>query len=100
MLVLSVYALTDCSSPEAKDELYRELYGLLRRSVVVAGDFNTQLGCVVETKWHIGGYQTDNGNLFIQVYSGHRLFLPDTNLVIKSDACSPPDLCLHRVGLI
>lgn len=55
LFVLSVAAPTDCTSPETKDECYRESSQLLRTVLlpyvgVVADDFNVQVGDLAKTE--------------------------------------------------
>nr|CAX83711.1 endonuclease-reverse transcriptase [Schistosoma japonicum] len=90
LFVVSAYAPTDCSPDKLKDEFYRNLCELLQKAkhsdiVVVAGDFNAQIGSLDQTERHLGGYfsvpaqRTDNGDHLLQLCSDNRLFLANTN---------------------
>ncbi|CAH8430348.1 unnamed protein product [Schistosoma haematobium] len=94
LFVVSAYALTDCSSDDVKDEFYRKLSELLQKAkrsdiVLVAGDFNAQIGSLNQTERHLGGYfsiptqRTDNGDRLLQLCSDNRLFLANTNFKHK-----------------
>ncbi|CAH8613030.1 unnamed protein product, partial [Schistosoma mattheei] len=94
LFVVSAYAPTDCSSDEVKDEFYRKLSELLQKAkrsdiVLVAGDFNAQIGSLNQTERHLGGYfsiptqRTDNGDRLLQLCSDNRLFLANTNFKHK-----------------
>ncbi|CAH8595597.1 unnamed protein product [Schistosoma rodhaini] len=55
LFVVSAYAPTDCSHDEVKDDFYRKLSELLQKAkrsdiVVVAGDFNAQVGSLNQTE--------------------------------------------------
>ncbi|PXX94074.1 hypothetical protein DF185_23100, partial [Marinifilum breve] len=73
LFVVSAYSPTDCSSDDVKDEFYRKLSDLLRKAkrsdvVIVAGDFNAQIGKLSERERHLSGsygvvaQRTDNGD--------------------------------------
>ncbi|RTG88280.1 uncharacterized protein DC041_0005854 [Schistosoma bovis] len=73
LFVVSAYSPTDCSSDDVKDEFYRKLSDLLRKAkrsdvVIVAGDFNAQVGKLSDRERHLGGsygvvaQRTDNGD--------------------------------------
>ncbi|CAH8439570.1 unnamed protein product [Schistosoma margrebowiei] len=77
-----------------KDEFYRKLSELLQKAkrsdiVIVAGDFNAQIGSLSQTERHLGGYyiipaqRTDNGDRLLQLCSDSRLFLANTNFKHK-----------------
>lgn len=72
----------------------------------VAGDFNAQTSCIVETKRRTGGQFSvsadwiDNGNCLIEVYSNHRPFLEKPLFVLESDIDSSGTIPrLHSLGL-
>ncbi|KAK4467292.1 hypothetical protein MN116_000315, partial [Schistosoma mekongi] len=94
LFVVSAYAPTDCSSDEVKDEFYRKISDPLRKAkrtdvVIMAGDFNAQVGRLDETERHLGGsygveaQRTDNGDRLLQLCSDNRLFLASTNFKHK-----------------
>ncbi|CAH8658448.1 unnamed protein product [Schistosoma rodhaini] len=94
LFVVSAYAPTDCSHDEVKDDFYRKLSELLQKAkrsdiVVVAGDFNAQVGSLNQTERHLGGcfsipaQRTDNGDRLLQLCSDNRLFLASTNFKHK-----------------
>ena len=94
LFVVSAYSPTDCSSDDIKDEFYRKLSDLLREArrsdvVIVAGDFNAQVGKLSEREGHLGGSygvmakRTDNGDRLLQLCSDNRLFLANTNFKHK-----------------
>ena len=94
LFVISAYAPTDCSTSEVKDEFYRELSQLLQNVratdvVVVAGDFNAQLGRLDESERYLGGRftipanRTDNDDRLLQLCTDHNLFLANTNFSHK-----------------
>ncbi|CAH8290604.1 unnamed protein product [Heterobilharzia americana] len=98
LFVVSACAPTDCSSDEVKDEFYRKLSNLLSKAkrsdvVVVAGDFNAQVGRLSEAERHLGGTfgipaeRTDNGDRLLQLCSDNRLFLASTNFRHKERHC-------------
>ncbi|CAH8465708.1 unnamed protein product [Schistosoma curassoni] len=93
-LVVSAYSPTDCSSDDVKDELYRKLSYLLRKArrsdvVIVAGDFNAQVGKLSDRERHLGGsysimaQKTDDGDRLLQLCSDNRPFLANTNFKHK-----------------
>ncbi|CAI2723096.1 unnamed protein product [Schistosoma spindalis] len=61
--------------------------------VLVAGDFNAQVGSLNETERHLGGYfiipaqRTDNGDRLLQLCSDNRLFSANTNFKLKERHC-------------
>ncbi|CAH8579798.1 unnamed protein product [Schistosoma haematobium] len=90
LFVVSVYSPTDCSSDDVKDEFYRKLSDLLRKArlsdvVIMASDFNTQIGKLSDRERHLRGYygvvtqRTDNGDRLLQLCPDNRLFLANTN---------------------
>ncbi|KAH9583805.1 Craniofacial development protein 2 [Schistosoma haematobium] len=89
LFVVSAYSPTDCSSDDVKDEFYRKLSDLrkARRTdvVIVAGDFNAQVGKLSERERHLGGsygvvaQRTDNGDRLLQLCLDNRLFPAITN---------------------
>ncbi|TNN13054.1 Craniofacial development protein, partial [Schistosoma japonicum] len=90
LFVVSAYAPTDCSSDEVKDEFYSKLSDLLQKArrsdiIIMAGDFNAQVGRLSENERHLGGcygvaaQRTDNGDRLLQLCSDNRLFLANTN---------------------
>ncbi|CAH8665504.1 unnamed protein product [Schistosoma curassoni] len=94
LFVVSAYSPTDCSSDGVKDEFYRKLSDLLRKAkrsdvVIVAGDFNAQVGKLSAGERHLGGsygvvaQRTDNGDRLLQLCSDNRLFLANTNFKHK-----------------
>ncbi|KAK4474221.1 hypothetical protein MN116_000067 [Schistosoma mekongi] len=105
LFVVSAYAPTDCSLDEVKDEFYRKLSELLHRAkhsdlVILAGDFNAQIGSLNQSKRHLGGcfsvpaHRTDNGDRLLQLCSDNRLFLANTNFKHKERhrlTWRPPD---------
>lgn len=59
LFVVSVYAPTECSPPEVKDQFYWKLSRLSRSvrstdAMIVADDFNAQQGYLTKTERHIG----------------------------------------------
>jgi hypothetical protein len=93
-----VYAPTDCSSDEAKDDFYRELSTLVQTAkrsdvVIVAGDFNAQLGRLDGSEKRFGGTfgvpanRTDNGDRLLQSCADHKLFVASTNFQHKKRLC-------------
>ncbi|CAH8635224.1 unnamed protein product [Schistosoma curassoni] len=100
LFVVSAHAPTDCSSDEVKNEFYRKLSELLQKAkrldiVLVAGDFNAQIGSLNQTERHLGGYfsipaqRTGNGGGLLQLCSDNRLFLTNTNFKTSSNMASP-----------
>ncbi|CAH8440761.1 unnamed protein product, partial [Schistosoma bovis] len=89
LFVVSAYAPTDCSSDEVKDEFYRIQNAKHSDRVLLAGDFNAQIGSLNQTERHLGGYfsipaqGTDNGDRLLQLCSENRLFLAKTNFKHK-----------------
>ncbi|CAM0512289.1 unnamed protein product [Fasciola hepatica] len=90
LFVISAYAPTDCSSDLQKDEFYDALATLVRSSkgsdiVVLAGDFNAQVGKLSVSEACLGGRcalpaeRTDNGDRLLQFCADNRLFLSSTN---------------------
>ncbi|CAH8490989.1 unnamed protein product [Schistosoma margrebowiei] len=60
LFIVSAYSPTDCSSDDVKGEFYRKLSDLLRKArrydvVIVAGDFNAQVGKLSDRERHLGG---------------------------------------------
>ncbi|RTG85806.1 uncharacterized protein DC041_0013076 [Schistosoma bovis] len=96
LFVVSAYSPTDCSADDVKDEFYRKLSDLLlkaRRSdvVIVAGDFNAQVGKLSDRERHLGGFysvvaqRTDNGDRLLQLCSDNCLFLANTSFKDKEE---------------
>lgn len=94
LFVVSVHTPADYSSSDVKLELNRELSRLFRsvRStdvVVVSGHFRTQLDYLVVREQSMRGRfsvpadWTDSGGCLVQVCSGQRLFLVNTNFSRK-----------------
>lgn len=86
LFLVYVYVPVDCSSPEAKNEFYREFSQLFQSlhstsAMVVAGNFNAKLGHLGEMELHVQGLffvsadRIDNNDYPIPVCSDHRLFL-------------------------
>lgn len=98
LFIVSVYAPTDCSSDDAKDEFYSDLVRLLgqaKRSdiVLVAGDFNSQVGRLMGPEKRLGGHfgvhanRTDNGERLLNLCADKGLFLASTNFEHKKRQC-------------
>ncbi|CAH8650188.1 unnamed protein product [Schistosoma margrebowiei] len=94
LFVVSAYSPTDCSADDVKDEFYRKLSDLLRKArrsdvVIMAGDFNAQVGKLSEMERHLGGsygvvaQRTDNGDRLLQLCSDNGLFFANTNFKYK-----------------
>lgn len=90
LFVVSVYAPTDCSSDEFKDAFYRDLSVLLQNAkrsdvIIIAGDFNAQLGRLNSSEKRFGGTfgvpanRTDNGDRLLQTCADYKLFVASTN---------------------
>ena len=90
LFVISLHAPTNSSEDASKEEFYDELNRLLnmRQSsdiVLVAGDFNAQLGERSTSELGLGGRFTlgskctDNGDRLVHLCSTHGLFLANTN---------------------
>ncbi|CAH8453374.1 unnamed protein product [Schistosoma guineensis] len=94
LFVVSAYAPTDRNLDEMKGDFYRKLSELLQKAkcsniVLLADDFNAQVGRLNQAERHLGGYsgipdqRTDNVDRLLQLCSDGRLFLTSTDFMHK-----------------
>ena len=99
LFMVSLYAPTNCSDDSTKDEFYDDLNRLLNMKkpsciVIVAGDYNAQLGKLATQELDLGGrsalgsQRTDNGDRLLHFCSTHELFLASTNFKHKKIHCT------------
>ena len=95
LLVISVNAPTDSYDDNIKNKFYADLNDLLHLQkasdiVIVAGDFNAQVGHLSSSETNIGGRfslnarRTDNGERLLEFFSKHGLYLVSTNQWYKT----------------
>ena len=93
--LLSIYAPTLCSTPEAKDQFYEALDEAISRipsteGLYLLGDFNARVGADFDT-WpsclghHGVGRMNENGQRLLELCCHHRLCV--TNTYFKSKDC-------------